>query len=121
MKTSTRTSRERAYGYFLDHCRRAGVFDQAAGPGTHVTRQRVDAFLTEIAGRVSTVTSGSHVSRLRRVAEILSRHKLGWLREVEAELRDQAIPRPKHHKMTTAVDCSPPVWARSRAVRRALN
>ena len=31
-------------------------------------------------------------------AEILSRHKFEWLREVEAELRYLAIPRPKHQK-----------------------
>jgi integrase len=98
MKNSTRNSCERAYGYFLDHCQRTGVLDSGAGPGTHVTRERVDAFLAEITGRVSAVTRWSYISKMRRVAEILSRQEFGWLKEIEAELRYQAIPRAKHHK-----------------------
>jgi integrase len=98
MKDRARKSCERAYGYFLDHCRHTGVLDQGAGAGAHVTRERVDSFLHELTARVNSVTRWSYVSKMRRVAEILSRQDFGWLKEIEAELRHQAIPRPKHHK-----------------------
>ena len=100
MKPSTRTSLVRAYGYLLDFCRRNGLFDQNAEAGAHVTPEIIDAFVHELHDRVGSVTRAIYVGRIRQMARLLApRRDLVWLRDIEADLRYEARPRPKYHRI----------------------
>ena len=103
MKPSTRASLVRAYGYLLDFCRRNGLLDLNAEAGAHVTPEIIDAFVRELHDRVGSVTRASYIGKIRRVATILApRRDLAWLAEVEADLRYEACPRPKYHRIVSS-------------------
>ncbi|MGO8842983.1 MAG: site-specific integrase [Methyloceanibacter sp.] len=100
MKPSTRTSLLRAYGYLLDFCRRNGLLDQNAEAGAQVTPKTMDAFIDDLHDRVGSVTRASYIGKIRRIATILAPGRnLAWLGEVEADLRYEARPRPKYHRI----------------------
>jgi integrase len=103
MKSSTRTSLERAYGYLLEFCYRNGLLDQHAAAGAHMSPEIIDAFIDELQGRVGSVTRASYIGKIRRVAQILAPgHDLVWLGELEADLRYAARPRPKYHRIVSS-------------------
>ncbi|MGC1177933.1 MAG: site-specific integrase, partial [Methyloceanibacter sp.] len=103
MKPSTRASLVRAYGYLLDFCRRNGLLDLDAETGAHVTPEIIDAFVRELHNRVGSVTRASYIGKIRRVATILApRRDLAWLAEVEADLRYEACPRSKYHRIVSS-------------------
>jgi len=103
MKPSTRTSLVRAHGYLLDFCRRNGLFDQNAEAGAHVTPEIIDAFIQELYVRVSSVTRASYIGKIRRIATTLAPGRdLGWLHEIEGDLRYEARPRPKYHRIVSS-------------------
>ena len=103
MKTSTRTSLVRAYGYLLDFCHRNGLLNQDAEAGAHVTPEILDAFVHHLQGRVGSVTRASYIGKVRRIAQILAPGRdLVWLGELEADLRYQARPRPKYHRIVSS-------------------
>ena len=103
VKPSTRTSLVRAYGYLLDFCRRNGLFDQNAVSSGHVTPKIIDAFVRDLRGRVGSVTRATYIERIRRIAKILAPVRdLGWLREIEGDLRYEARPRPKYHRIVSS-------------------
>ena len=103
MKTSTRTSLVRAYGYLLEFCHRNGLLNQDAEAGTHVTPEILDAFVHHLQGRVGSVTRASYIGKVRRIAQILAPGRdLVWLGELEADLRYQARPRPKYHRIVSS-------------------
>jgi len=103
MKLSTRTSLVRAYGYFLDFCRRNGIFDKNAVPAGHVTPEFIVAFVQDLHDRVGSVTRASYVAKIRRIATILGPGRdLGWLHEIEGDLRYEARPRPKFHRIVSS-------------------
>ena len=103
MKPSTRASLVRAYGYLLDFCRRNGLLDQNAEAGAHVTPEIIDAFVRELHDRVGSVTRASYIGKIRRIATILApRRDLAWLAEIEADLRYEARPRPKYHRIVSS-------------------
>jgi integrase len=100
MKPSTQASIVRAYGYLLDSCLRNGVFDKNAEPASHVTPAIVDAFVHELHGRVGSVTRAIYIDKIRRMARILAPGRdLAWLGEIESDLRYEARPRAKHHRI----------------------
>ena len=97
---STRTSRVRAYGYLLDFCQRNGLLDQNAEAGAHVTPKIIDAFVHDLNDRVGSVTRLIYVGRIRQMVRLIApRRDLGWLRDIEADLRYEARPRPKYHRI----------------------
>jgi len=103
MKSSTRTSLVRAYGYLLEFCHRNGLLDQDAEAGAHVTLEIIDAFVNELHGRVGSVTRASYIGKIRRIAQILAPGRdLVWLGELEADLRYDARPRPKYHRIVSS-------------------
>ena len=103
MKTSTRTSLVRAYGYLLEFCHRNGLLNQDAEAGAHVTPEILDAFVHHLQGRVGSVTRASYIGKVRRIAKILAPGRdLVWLGELEADLRYQARPRPKYHRIVSS-------------------
>jgi len=100
MQLSTRTSLVRSYGYLLDFCRRNGAFDKNADVVAHVTSEIVDDFVEDLRGRVSSVTRASYISKIHRIAKILVPGRdFVWLREIESDLRYDARPRPKYHRI----------------------
>ena len=103
MKPSTRTSLVRAYGYLLEFCRRNSFFDQNAEAGAHVMPEVIDAFVDELHGRVGSVTRASYIGKIRRIATILAPERdLIWLYEIEGDLRYEARPRPKYHRIVSS-------------------
>jgi len=100
VKPSTQASIVRAYGYLLDSCLRNGIFDKNAEPAGHVTPAIADAFVHELHGRVGSVTRAIYVEKIGRMARILAPGRdFAWLREIESDLRYEARPRPKHHRI----------------------
>ncbi len=104
MKSSTRTSLVRAYGYLLEFCHRNGLLDQReAEAGAHMTPKIIDAFLHHLHGRVGSVTRASYIGKIRRIAQILAPGRdLVWLGELEGDLRYEARPRPKYHRIVSS-------------------
>jgi integrase len=103
MKSSTRTSLVRAYGYLLEFCHRNGLLDQDAEAGVHVSPEIIDAFVNHLHGRVGSVTRTSYIGKIRRIAQILAPGRdLAWLGEIEADLRHAARPRPKYHRIVSS-------------------
>jgi integrase len=103
MKPSTRTSLVRSYGYLLEFCRRNGFFDQHAGAGAHVMPELIDAFVDELRNRVGSVTRAIYIEKIHRIAMILAPERdLVWVREIEGDLRYEARPRPKYHRIVSS-------------------
>jgi hypothetical protein len=90
----------RCYGYLLDFCRRTGRLVHDAAPAALVVPETMDAFLMELQTRVGSVTRYTYIGRIRRVAEILDpAGNFRWLRLIERELKDQARPRSRAHRV----------------------
>jgi integrase/recombinase XerD len=103
MKASTQVSLLRAYGYLLEFCHRSRLFDQTAAAAGHVTPEIIDAFLCELRDRVGSVTRVIYVSRIQTITRILAPgDDLSWLKEIEGDLRYEARPRPKYHRIVSA-------------------
>jgi integrase len=93
----------RAYGYLLDFCRRKSLFDENAAAGAHVTPKIIDLFVGDLHDRVGSVTRAIYVGRIRQIVRLRARGSdLSWLRDIEAELRFEARPRPKYHRIVTS-------------------
>ena len=90
----TRDDLQRRYGYFLDHVVRAGLLDLTAIAAGQVTPERVDGFVAELSGRVSSVTLAQTVYKLRRMVSILAPGRdFEWVREMERDLAYNAVPK----------------------------
>jgi hypothetical protein len=61
----------RRYGYFLDHLGRRSELDPAKAAAAHITPDRVGTYLTELRGRVGSVTLYGSIYKLRRIGELL--------------------------------------------------
>ncbi len=100
MKPSTQNTLRRAYGYLLDFRRRSGILDKDAEPAAYVTPEIIDAFVHALRERVGSVTRAIYVEKIRRITKILAPGRsLDWLGEIESDLRYEARPRPKHHRL----------------------
>ena len=82
---------------------RNGLFDKDAPAAAHVCPEIIDALLSELRDRVGSVTRAIYVSRIRAIARILAPgHYLSGLREIEVDLRYEARPRPKYHRIVSS-------------------
>jgi len=100
MKPSTRASMIRAYGYLLDFCLRNCIFDKDAERAGHVTPEIIDAFVRVLRDRVGSVSRASYIGKIRRIATLLAPGRdFAWLGEIESDLRYEARPRAKHHRI----------------------
>jgi site-specific recombinase XerD len=96
MKPITLNDLARRYGYFLDLMKRQGLLDLNKAAGDHVTRVNVDAYVTELNGRVGSVTVQGSIYKLRRASELIDPARdLYWLADIEKDLALVMRPRSK--------------------------
>ena len=96
MRPVTQNDLGRRYGYFLDFLSRSGSLDLNAEPAAHVTPENVDAFITELKARVSSVTVYGSIQKLRRIIQLIAPdHDLTWLVATERDLASEMRPRSK--------------------------
>ncbi len=90
----------RRYGYFLDSVSRSGRLDAGAAAAAQVTPENVKGYVTELKGRVSSVTVYGSIQKLRRMAQLIAPARdIGWLIEIERQLSTEQRPRPKWHRV----------------------
>ena len=86
----------RRYGLFLGFLRLHGSLKPVAGAAAHVTPANVEAYTTDLAGRVSSVTAWNCIYKLRRIAQLVAPEKdFSWLRELENDLAFVMEPKSK--------------------------
>jgi site-specific recombinase XerD len=96
MRPVTKNDLGRRYGYFLDFLSRSGALDSNADTATHVTPESVDAFITELKARVSSVTVYGSIHKLRRITQLIAPDRnLTWLVATERDLASEMRPRSK--------------------------
>jgi site-specific recombinase XerD len=92
----TRNDLARRHGYYLDFLERTSGLDQQAAAAAQVTPENVQAYLTELKGRVSSVTVHGSIYKLRRAAELIAQGPdFGWLAEIERDLELVMQPKSK--------------------------
>src|SRR5262245_29669687 len=91
------------YGAYLGFLQRRGVLNLKAGAAAQVTRPNVKAYVAELEGRVSTVTTWNCIYKLRRTAQLLNpKMDCSWLLEMERELALVMTPRSKFDRLVLA-------------------
>jgi site-specific recombinase XerD len=84
------------YGLFLDFLLRSGLLDEQACAGAQVTPDNVDAYVTELKSRVSSVTVYGSIQKLRRIVQLIAPGRnLDWLIAIERELASEMRPKSK--------------------------
>ena len=84
---------ERRYGYFLDWAQRHGRLVVSGPPAGTVTRAAVGAYVTEMAGPLSSVTLAQSIRKIARMAECLAPgDNWIWLRNLSARLAYRMHP-----------------------------
>src|SRR5262249_14538755 len=69
----------------------------------HVMPEVIDPFVRDLHSRVGSVTRASYIAKIRRIASILApKRDFAWLAEIEADLRYEARPRPKYHRIVSS-------------------
>jgi integrase len=90
----------RRYGEFLGFLQRNGRLDREAAEAALVTPSNVEAYITELTGRVRSVTVWNCISKLRRAAKLLApTADLAWLAEIEKDLALVMEPRSKFDRL----------------------
>lgn len=103
LKSVTRTSMVRAYGYLLDHCHRSKTLQSDLPATGHVTPERIDSFLVELRGRVASVTRYTYLERTYRMASALApKSDWSWLNDIVLQLKDEIRPRSKASRIIPA-------------------
>src|SRR5262249_51300674 len=88
------------YGAYLGFLQRRGVLNLKADAAAQVTRPNVKAYVAELNGRVSTVTTWNCIYKLRRTAQLLNpKMDCSWLLEMERELALVMTPRSKFDRL----------------------
>ena len=91
------------YGAYLGFLQRRGVLNLKADAAAQVTRPNVKAYVAELNGRVSTVTTWNCIYKLRRAAQLLNpKIDFSWLLEMERELALVMTPRSKFDRLVLA-------------------
>ncbi len=99
----TRDDLARRYGYFLDFLERTSRPDRQAAAAAQVTPENVQAYLTELQGRVGSVTVYGSIYKLRRAAELIAKgFEFGWLAEIEKDLALVMQPKSKLDRLVLA-------------------
>jgi integrase len=87
---------ERRYGAYLAFLERASRLELYGQPAIHVTPGNVADYLTELKGRVRSVTVWNAIYKLRRLAELIAPHRdFSWLTDIENDLALVMEPRSK--------------------------
>jgi integrase len=88
------------YGAFLGFVQRSGWLDRGAAAASQVTPPNVDAYVTDLTGRVLSVTVYNCIYKLRRAAELLApAFDFAWLAEIEKDLALAMEPRSKFDRL----------------------
>ena len=86
----------RRYGAVLGFLQRNGRLKSEAAAAEQVILSNVEAYITELAGRVRSVTVWNCIYKLRRAAELLAPiADFSWLAEIEKDLALVMEPRSK--------------------------
>jgi integrase len=86
----------RRYGAFLGFLDRAGRLDRNLDAAAQVILSNVEPYITELNGRVRSVTVYNCIYKLRRTAELLAPAvDYSWLAEIEKDLALVMVPRSK--------------------------
>ena len=103
MRRVTQNDLAKRYGLFLDSLLRSGRLDEKACAGAQVTPNSVDAYVTELKSRVSSVTVYGSIQKLRRIVQLISPDRdLDWLIGIERELFSEMRSRPKWDRVVHA-------------------
>jgi integrase len=88
------------YGAFLGFLQRTGCLDTDAEAAAQVTPANVEAYLTDLKGRVRSVTVWNCIYKLRRAAELLTpTANFSWLAEIEQDVALVMVPRSKFERL----------------------
>jgi integrase len=88
------------YGLYLGFLSRTGRLDRHAAAAAQVTLPKVEAYITELASRVGSVTAYNSIHMLRRTAELLDPSvDFFWLAEIEKDLALVMEPRSKFDRL----------------------
>ena len=89
-----------AYGTFLAFLERVGRLDRERSAAAQVTQANVEAYIIDLANRVSSVTVHIYVYHMRRAAELLApTADFSWLVEIEKDLALVVQPRSKYDRL----------------------
>jgi integrase len=103
MRLVTRQELGKRYGLFLDFLLRAGRLDGKARAGAQVTPDEVNSYVTELKGRVGSVTVYGSIQKLRRMVQLIAPDLvLDWLIAIERELASEMRPRSKWDRVVYA-------------------
>jgi len=84
------------YGTFIAFLSRSGRLTGNARAGVHVSPDNIEAYISDLKGRVSTVTVYGSIQKLRRMTQLIApERELGWLIEIERDLAFGMRPRSK--------------------------
>jgi integrase len=90
----------RRYGAFLGFLQRTNRLEAGAAAAAQVTLPNVEAYLTDLTGRVRSVTVYNCIYKLRRAAELLApTAEFSWLSEIEKDLALVMEPRSKFDRL----------------------
>ena len=93
----------RRYGLFLGFLKLSGCFDPDAPAASQVTPANVQAYMADLATRVSSVTAWNCIYKLRRAAQLIAPSvDFSWLVEIEGDLAFVMEPRSKLDKLVFA-------------------
>ena len=93
----------RRYGLFLGFLKLNGLLDPDAPPAGQVTPTNVQAYMADLAARVSSVTAWNSIYKLRRAAQLIAPSvDFSWLVEIEGDLAFVMEPRSKLDKLVFA-------------------
>jgi integrase len=96
LKLVTRDDHDLHYGNFLGFLDRCGLLQTDGPAAANVTPDKVEAYLAELKGRVSSVTVHGSICKLRRAAKYIAPGRdLTWLLEVAKDLAMVMRPRSK--------------------------
>jgi integrase len=97
---ATRDTLAGGYGAFLAFLQRNGRLERDVAAAAQVTFSDVEAYITELKGRVRSVTVYSYIDNLRRAAQLLApMTDFSWLAELAKDLALVMEPRSKFDRL----------------------
>jgi len=88
------------YGAFLGFLQRRGQLERHAAAAGQVTAANVEAYITDLSGRVRSTTIWNCMYKLRRAAELMApTSDFAWLAEIEKDLALVMVPRSKFNRL----------------------
>ena len=103
LKPVTRDDLARRFGQFLNFLERTNRLQLDTSALLQIQPNIVNEYITELSNRVSSVTVHGSIHKLRRAAEVLDPAlNIDWLREIVLDLKEQARPAPKFHRLLSS-------------------